>query len=267
MVRPDGTGLRRLTQPGICCGAPKWSPDGTRVIFYEIPVEQTWAAHWPGQDASTTSQIVSVDVASGERQRTHDGPGLKVMPQFLTNDVIGYLAKAGAEARASPTPAGPAWWQATCARRPGHPTARTSSTRRSASVQGPRTCSCTAGTPNYEYRYTDVFPSFSKDGKLLLTRKDGDSSLDIMDPDGSNRQEVFPSNGGTAFSPSWSPDGQSIVFGYGGFLQSRNRQAGKDHDGAPRRHERHNAHGRHAECRLPELVAGRHAGRLPGVGR
>jgi Tol biopolymer transport system component len=70
-----------------------------------------------------------------------------------------------------------------------------------------------------------VFPSFSKDGKLLLTRKDGDSSLDIMDPDGSNRQEVFPSNGGTAFSPSWSPDGQRIVFGYGGFLQSRRQPA------------------------------------------
>lgn len=51
--------------------------------------------------------------------------------------------------------------------------------------------------------------------------------LDIMDPDGSNRQEVFPSNGGETFSPSWSPDGQWIVFGYGGFLQLRNRQPAK----------------------------------------
>jgi Tol biopolymer transport system component len=81
--------------------------------------------------------------------------------------------------------------------------------------------------PDYEYRYTDVFPSFSKDGKLLLTRKDGDSSLDIMDADGANRQEVFAANGGVAFSPGWSPDGQRIVFGYGGFLQARNRQPAK----------------------------------------
>ncbi len=84
-----------------------------------------------------------------------------------------------------------------------------------------------ARDPNHEYRYTDVFPSFSKDGTLLLTRKDGDSSLDIMNPDGTNRREVFPSNGGEAFSPSWSPDGQWIVFGYGGFLQLRNRQPAK----------------------------------------
>jgi Tol biopolymer transport system component len=48
-----------------------------------------------------------------------------------------------------------------------------------------------------------------------------------MNPDGSNRREVCPSNGGTAFSPGWSPDGQWIVFGYGGFLQSRNRQPAK----------------------------------------
>lgn len=41
VVRPDGTGLRRLSASGVCSGAPKWSPDGTRVVFYEIPVEQT----------------------------------------------------------------------------------------------------------------------------------------------------------------------------------------------------------------------------------
>jgi Tol biopolymer transport system component len=92
LVRPDGMGLRRLTQPGICAGAPKWSPDGTRVVFYEIPVEQTWQAHWPGLDKTTTSQIVSVNVQSGERKEHTAGDGLKVMPQFLTNDAIGYLA-------------------------------------------------------------------------------------------------------------------------------------------------------------------------------
>ena len=224
VIRPDGTELRRVTQPGISAGAPKWSPDGTRVIFYEIPVEQTWAAHWPGQDRTTTSQIVSVRLGSGERQAHTDGPGLKVMPQFLTNEAIGYLAKAGATQGLAYTAStglvtgdmrSPAWT----------PDGKQVVYERVGFQPRPQNLPLYSWDPNYEYRYTDVFPSFSTGGKLLVTRKDGDSSLDIMDPDGSNRREVFPANGGSAFSPSWSPDGQFIVFGYGGFLQSRRQPA------------------------------------------
>ena len=174
----------------------------------------------------TTSQIVSIHVDSRERQVHTTGPGLKVMPQFLTNDAIGYLAKAGpkqglAYTRGTGLVAGdmrsPAW----------SADGKYVVYERVGFRPRPQNLLLYSWDPNHEYRYTDVFPSFSKDGKLLLTRKDGDSSLDIMDPDGANRQEVFPSKGGTAFSPSWSPDGQWIVFGYGGFLQLRNRQPAK----------------------------------------
>ena len=37
VVGADGKGLRRITEPGICAGSPKWSVDGKRVVFYEIP--------------------------------------------------------------------------------------------------------------------------------------------------------------------------------------------------------------------------------------
>lgn len=88
VVRPDGKGLRRLTESGICAGAPKWSPDGKRVVFYEIPVEETWAARRPNLARSATSQIVSVDLATGDRKQHTTGPGLKVVPQFLTSESI-----------------------------------------------------------------------------------------------------------------------------------------------------------------------------------
>lgn len=239
VVKPDGTELRRITKPGITAGSPRWSPDGRRLVFYEIPVEQTWMAHWPGAAARTTSQIVSVELATGKRVEHTTGPGLKVWPQFLSNENIGYLVKAGSGEGIAYT---------------GHSTGIAGSMRApSWSPDGkyiiyekvgfrPRAQNLLlySWDPAYEYRYTDVFPNLSKDGKqLLLTRKDGDgkliigrgdgnSGLSIMDPDGSNRKEIFRAEDGLqAFAPCWSPDGDWIVFGYGSFLQGRSRRPAK----------------------------------------
>jgi Tol biopolymer transport system component len=226
VVKPDGTGFRRITKPGVCSGSPKWSPDGKRIVFYEIPVEETWKAHWPGLAARTTSQIISVDAATGERVEHTSGPGLKVWPQFLTDGSIGYLVKAGANEGMAYTGSStrvpgqmrsPAW----------SPDGQHVVYEKVSFQPRPQNLLLYSWDPAYEYRYTDVFPSFSKDGTLLLTHKDGDSSLDIMDPDGSHRKEVFPSHGGAAFAPSWSPDGRWIVFGYGSFFQARKNQPAK----------------------------------------
>jgi len=35
LVRPDGTGLRRLTDLGGYSGSPQWSRDGRRIVFYQ----------------------------------------------------------------------------------------------------------------------------------------------------------------------------------------------------------------------------------------
>jgi Tol biopolymer transport system component len=98
-----------------------------------------------------------------------------------------------------------------------------------------------------EYRYTDVFPTFYKDGTLLLTAKDVDSSVVTMKADGTDRKVVYQStsacamagamlgktlmncgaSAGVAFQPSWSPDGTRIAFGFGSFLQGRSMAGAK----------------------------------------
>src|SRR6202035_4285641 len=64
LIHPDGSGLRRLTPAGASDGSPKWSPDGKRNVFYELPTAHPFAARVYAQ-AMVTSQIVSVDVATG----------------------------------------------------------------------------------------------------------------------------------------------------------------------------------------------------------
>src|SRR5260370_39070212 len=71
-------------------GSPKWSADGKQLVFYDMDAEYTFAARLFGE---STSQIISVDVATGRRTERTSGPGLKGSPQFLSADRIRYLVK------------------------------------------------------------------------------------------------------------------------------------------------------------------------------
>ena len=93
VMRADGTDARRLTAAGKFAGSPKWSPDGKRIIFYEMEIKDTYYAVRPEFEIAVDSQIVSVDVATGSRQEHTSGPGLKVSPQFLNENSIGYVMK------------------------------------------------------------------------------------------------------------------------------------------------------------------------------
>ena len=74
IIHPDGQGLRRLTtKEGVSTGSPKWSPDSKRVVFYEVPTAHTFAARIYAQ-GMVTSQIVSVDIATGARIEQTLGP-------------------------------------------------------------------------------------------------------------------------------------------------------------------------------------------------
>lgn len=226
VIQPDGTKPRRITSSGTCTGSPKWSPDGKRLVFYEVPVELTFLACVVGEASSAvTSQIVSVEIGSGARTEHTTGLGLKVMAQFLTDARVAYLSKAGPKVGLFYTDAqkavegdmrSPSW----------------SSDGKQVVYEKvdfaprPQNQLLYSWNPNFEYRYTDIFPSFSREGKLAVTDFESklgkpDASISIMDPDGSNKRTVFQDKSGAAYSPSWSPDGQWLAFGFGGFFGGR----------------------------------------------
>jgi Tol biopolymer transport system component len=155
------------------------------------------------------------------------GPGLKVSPQFLNADRIAYLVKAaprGMQTGLAFTTGGiatggtfrnPSWsadGQRVVFHRPGF-TAR------------PQNQSLYSWDPDTEMRYTDVFPQFSKDGRLALSQLNNlatpQAAISVMNADGSNPRVVFSDTSAPAFVPTWSPDGQWIAFGVGGFFGAR----------------------------------------------
>src|SRR5262249_46790611 len=90
IVRPDGTGLRRLTDPQIISGSPSWSPDGNRLAYYETTPEEAEKIISVPRPGGTT-QIVSVEVATGKRRVWTSGEGKKWFPRWLSDDRIAYV--------------------------------------------------------------------------------------------------------------------------------------------------------------------------------
>src|SRR5215510_13820391 len=233
IIGADGQGFRRIaSKPGHCLGSPKWSPDGKRVVFYEMTTEETWGARRPNLVGAVVSQIVSVDVTSGERIEHTSGPGLKVSPQFLSATDIAYHRKGGATEGLYYTSDRPSF-KAALRSPTWSPDGKTVLYQKTGFQPRPQNQPLYSWDPDWAYRHTDVFPALSRDGKLVITEKAQNSSIAIMDPDGSNRKRIFEADTagldrakiarGTAgaFAPSWSPDGRWIAFGLGEWFQDR----------------------------------------------
>lgn len=238
IMRPDGSGFRKVvSKPGYCLGSPQWSPDGKRIVFYEMTVEATWGARRPNYIGKAYSQIVSVDVATGKERTEHTtGTDLKLQPQYLSDSEIGYLIKYGPNEGLAYT-SGRAPVKQAFLRSPSWAADGKTVMYEKVAFKPVRPLlkPLFSWDPEYEYRHVDVYPMLSRDGWIAYTDKQlGNSSIWVMRPDGTEKRKVFESSGrgldeakvrmglAGAFQPSWSPDGEWIAFGLGYWFAERN---------------------------------------------
>lgn len=235
VVRADGSQLRRLTTtaPATATGSPQWSADGRKLLVYELPTRDTFGARMGGfgiAQLSATSQIVEIDVATGDRRIITQGPGLKTNPHYLPGGEVAYLIKAApkqgpaegvAYANGSHGPSGgvrnPSW----------SPDGKSLVYYRIDVTNRAQYTRLHSWDPSREYRYTDVFPTLCrKSGRLALTDLDfpfgnPTASLSVMNIDGTARQKIFQRPDAASLMPSWSPDCQWIAVGVGTFFGGR----------------------------------------------
>ena len=230
LINADGTGLRPLTtNPEMMMGSPRWSADGSKIVFYEMLVRDTFGAHFGGGSSS----IVSVDVATGERTVHASGPGLKVSPQFIAPDRFAYLIKArsngtlaftSGEESAPEDLANPSW--SADGTQVVYQAGQMETMHHYSNTPG-RTLHGLVPDPGFELVHASGWPAVSPDGRTLVVSErtpSGDRMALVMwDVDGTNPRRVYQDDV-TVMGLEWSREGRWLTFGAGGFFLNRSSE-------------------------------------------
>jgi Tol biopolymer transport system component len=244
VIHPDGSGFRKVaTRAGYAEGSPSWSANGRDVVFYETPVESTWGAHRPELIDKVSSQIVQVEVGTGERKELTNTPGFKVFPQYVSATNVAYHVKNGEHEGIYET-GGYSRTTAGSGIRSPHYSVDGKQVVYEKVVYGrpfhPNGTPLYSFEPGWNYRFVDVFPQLSRDGKeLVYTEKAMNSSIAVANTDFTGYRRIYDaSTSGLdpkmvaaglagAFQPTWSPNKQWVAFGVGGWFFTRAYMPGR----------------------------------------
>ena len=228
VVRPDGTGLRRITRVGGVAGSPAWSADSKNILYYETDELGAYMA----KNNASRIEIVSVDVATGQKKGYTASNETKFAPQYMVDGKISYVTRSGTDTeglkvfypdrRAVMIVKGPvrrSTWTAD-----GKQVVY-DKILSPASLQ--RMVPTVSHDPDFELFLNEPFPSFSPDGKKLLYSAQGGNGIDpqrtsieVMNTDGTGIMTLFKKEGFAAFNAVWSPTGDEIALSVGRYFRA-----------------------------------------------
>jgi Tol biopolymer transport system component len=224
VIHPDGSGLKPLTTHGNFCGSPKWTADSRRVVAYCMTAEQTLDNRRAAPEHPEDTRLVSIDIASGAASDLASGPGVKFNPSILAGGELAYIRKdGGAE--------GAGIYYATRGRGPKGDIRSASwspdgtrvvfhKRQPAAAPTWKRTWSRSA---DYELTLTGQLPSFSPAGdRFVVTTRPVPGTVfgagvGIAATGTDKVDVIYQDKARNVLAPQWSPSGDTIIFGIGGF--------------------------------------------------
>jgi TolB protein len=226
LIHPDGTGLRRLTKTGGFAGSPTWNSDAKRVLYYETDETGAYLA----KSGNSRTELVSIDIASGQRTQYTASNEVKLSPQWLPGGKISYAVRAvnGGLRIWNPDRS----WATIVPGAIRHPSWSADGTQvvyerilKPASTE--HLISTFSRDPEFELFLSEPFPAFSPDGKTLLYSQYGgnglntsDTTIQTMNADGTGKHPLFHKEGISAFDAVWSPAGDIIAFCVGKYFRA-----------------------------------------------
>jgi TolB protein len=217
IIRPDGSGLKRVTAHGDFCGSPKWLPDGKHVLAYCMAAQETLNARTtePGE-----TKLVSIDLASGTATPIAAGAGEKFAPTPLASGSIAYLRKDGDAPgifydQGQPGPKGAirsASWSADGRQVVFHKAVATPPNNWR-SLWGPN--------PAFKLVMSTMMASFNAAGDRFVgsapLRGSPGGTL-VLGRSGTNETKmIFAADDASALAPQWATSTDTIYFGLGQF--------------------------------------------------
>ena len=186
-----------------------------------MTAEQTLANRRPSPEPGNDTRLVSIDVKSGAITELRAGPGVKINPSPLTREEIGYIRKDTAD---------PGIYYSSGRRGPGGPIRSASWSPDGTRVVFHKRLTATATelrrtfsrNANYELNLAGVLPAFSPSGKEFVTNTRPapairGSALKVTNVETGVSKIIYEDKSRNILAGAWSPAGDRIIFGIGGF--------------------------------------------------
>lgn len=224
IIRPDGSGLKKITASGNFCGSPKWMGDSRHVVAYCMTAEQTLANRMANPDPGNDTRLVSIDATTGASTDLAARPGVKMNPSPLPGNDVGYVRKDKAD------PGGGIYY--TSGKRGPRGDIRTASWspdgkqvvfHKRLAVPLPALRKTFSRNPNYELSLTGTYlPAFSPSGDRFVTNSRPSpnpfgASLFVTATATGRSEVVHQEKNRNVLAAEWSPRGDKIIFSIGAF--------------------------------------------------